>query len=58
MKGGYTDNYYMQMAQNIENTKGTPTPEQKGYTSIVVDGSFDDWEKVKNEFRDTRGDVA
>ena len=28
-EGGYTDNYYMQMTQNIEDIKGTPIPEQK-----------------------------
>jgi len=58
MKGGYTDNYYMQMAQNIRRYKGVrPIPEQKGFTSIAIDGSFKDWEKVENEFRDTKGDV-
>jgi hypothetical protein len=58
MKGGYTDNYYMQMAQNIRRYKGVrPIPEQNGYTSIRIDGNFEDWEKVKNEFRDTKGDV-
>ena len=58
MKGGYTDNYYMQMAQNIRRYKGVrPIPEQKGYTAIRIDGNFKDWEKVKNEFRDTKGDT-
>ena len=58
MKGGYTDNYYMQMAQNIRRYKGVrPTPEQAGFTTIKIDGSFDDWGKIKNEFRDTKGDT-
>ena len=58
MKGGYTDNYYMQMAQNIRRYKGArPIPEQKGYSSIHIDGDFQDWEMVKNEFRDTKGDI-
>ncbi|MFV0592154.1 MAG: hypothetical protein ACK5M7_12280 [Draconibacterium sp.] len=58
MKGGYTDNYYMQMAQNIRRYKGVrPIPEQAGFTSIKIDGSFDDWRKIKNEFRDTRNDT-
>lgn len=59
MKDGYTDNYYMQMAQNIRRYKGVgATPESKGITSIKVDGSFDDWKKIKVEYRDTRGDIT
>lgn len=58
MKGGYTDNYYMQMAQNIRRYKGIrPIPEQKGYSKIILDGSFAQWDKVQTEYRDTKGDV-
>jgi len=58
MKDGFTDNYYMQMAQNIRRYKGVrPIPEQKGLTPIEVDGKFNDWSEVTNEFRDTRGDI-
>ncbi len=58
MKGGYTDNYYMQMAQNIRRYKGVrPIPENKGVTKISIDGSFGDWDKVKVTYRDTRGDT-
>ncbi|MDD4822193.1 MAG: hypothetical protein PHI48_06510 [Bacteroidales bacterium] len=58
MKGGYTDNYYMQMAQNIRRYKGIqPIPEQKGVTKINLDSSFAEWDKVQTEYRDTRGDV-
>ncbi len=59
MKGGYTDNYYMQMAQNIRRYKGVrPIPEMSGYTAIQIDGSFDDWNTVTPEYRDTVGDTA
>ena len=59
MKGGYGDNYYMQMAQNIRRYKGVrPIPENKGCTKITVDGNFQDWEKVTVEYRDTRGDIT
>lgn len=59
MKGGYTDNYYMQMAQNIRRYKGVrPIPVNKGRTRIAIDGKFSDWDKVKVEYRDTRGDVT
>ena len=59
MKGGYTDNYYMQMAQNIRRYKGVrPIPMNKGLKKIKVDGSFSDWDKVKVTYRDTRGDIT
>jgi hypothetical protein len=59
MKGGYTDNYYMQMAANIRRYKGVrPVPENRGFRKISIDGSFGDWEKVKVVYRDTRGDVT
>ena len=59
MKGGYTDNYYMQMAQNIRRYKGVrPIPVNKGYKRIRVDGAFKDWDQVKVTYRDTRGDTA
>lgn len=58
MKDGYTDNYYMQMAQNIRRYKGIrPIPEQHGLQSVNIDGQFNDWKKVITEFRDTKGDV-
>lgn len=58
MKDGYTDNYYMQLAQNIRKYKGVrPIPEQKGYQEITIDGKFAEWENITNEFRDTKGDT-
>lgn len=59
MKGGYTDNYYMQMAQNIRRYKGVrPMPKTSKMNSIVVDAKFTDWKKVDLEYRDTKGDIA
>ncbi|MCM1021222.1 MAG: hypothetical protein NC343_03190 [Muribaculum sp.] len=59
MKGGYTDNYYMQLVQNMRRYKGVrPIPVAKQRAKMKIDGKFSDWNKVKNEFRDTRGDVA
>jgi hypothetical protein len=59
MKDGYTDNYYMQMAQNIRRYKGArDIPKLKGINKIVVNGNFDDWKKIKTEYRDTIGDTA
>ncbi|MFT3702906.1 MAG: hypothetical protein QM802_11070 [Agriterribacter sp.] len=58
MKGGYTDNYYMQMAQNIRRYKGVrPIPESKGLSTIKIDGDFADWKNVQVEYRDTKGDI-
>ena len=58
MKGGYTDNYYMQMAQNIRRYKGVRAiPEHSGYEKVKIDGDFEDWNNVKIEYRDTKGDI-
>ena len=58
MKGGYSDNYYMQMAQNIRRYKGTrPIPEHTGYTEVKIDGRFGDWKHNTIEYRDTQGDT-
>lgn len=58
MKGGYTDNYYMQMAQNLRKYKGVrPIPELDGYVSVKADGDFSEWDAVAVEYRDTKGDV-
>lgn len=58
MKDGYTDNYYMQMAQNIRKYKGIrPIPELIGSRTITIDGQFSDWNNAFIEFRDTIGDT-
>ena len=58
MKGGYTDNYYMQMAQNIRKYKGVrPVPELRGLQARKIDGDFKDWKSSKTEYRDTIGDT-
>lgn len=59
MKGGYTDNYYMQMAQNIRRYKGVrPIPENRGKKAVAIDGRFDDWQQVGVRYLDTRGDIV
>lgn len=58
MKGGYTDNYYMQMAQNIRRYKGVrPIPVLHGSRTINIDGQFVGWDDVDVEYRDTVGDT-
>jgi hypothetical protein len=58
MKDGYTDNYYMQMAQNIRRYKGVrPIPVLSGLHPMTIDGDFSDWAAVDVEYRDTVGDT-
>ncbi|MDO5571137.1 MAG: hypothetical protein Q4F97_06685 [Bacteroidales bacterium] len=58
MKGGYTDNYYMQMAQNIRKYKGVRAiPENKGLNKIKLDNNFSQWDKIDVTYYDTKGDV-
>jgi hypothetical protein len=58
MKDGYTDNYYMQMSQNIRRYKGVrPIPVLKGLNKMKIDGDFADWATVGVEYRDTKGDI-
>jgi hypothetical protein len=58
MKGGYTDNYYMQMVENIRRYKGArPIPELRGLHPVSIDGQFSDWAGVDLEYRDTVGDT-
>ncbi len=58
MKDGYTDNYLMQMTQNIRKYKGIrPAPVLSEFETIEIDGQFGDWETVVHEFRDAEGDT-
>ena len=58
MKDGYTDNYYMQMAQNIRRYKGVrPIPVLHGETVVDWSRPFDVWDSIDVEYRDTIGDV-
>ena len=58
VKGAYTDNYYMQMAQNIRRYKGVrPIPQNKGYHKVSLDGQSG-WDEVTVVYRDTRGDTS
>lgn len=58
MKDGYTDNYYMQMAQNIRRYKGvSPIPVNIGYNKVDIDGEFNDWKDISVEYRDTKADI-
>jgi len=58
MIGGHYDAYYYQMVDYIRQYKGVrPSPEVQGNMTITIDGDFKDWQDVKPEYRDSKGDV-
>lgn len=58
MKGGYFDNYYMQLAYNIQRLKGTaPVIVQDARNAVNVTGSFDIWDKVLVTYTDPENDM-
>lgn len=58
MKGGYGDNYYLQMIENIRNYKGVYGEYEKGdKLTIDINGSLTQWESVTSSFRDFVGDA-
>lgn len=53
MKGGYFDNYYMQLAYNIQKYKGTsPIILQDARNPINVTGGFEQWDAVQVTYTD------
>ena len=59
MRGGYFDNYYMQLVYNIQRVKGTaPVIAQDARKPIDVTGSFNQWDDVALTYFDTAGDTA
>lgn len=48
MRGGYFDNYYIQLTYNIQRLKGTaPIIVQDSRKPINVTGEFDQWDAVE-----------
>ena len=59
MRGGYFDNYYMQLIYNVQRLKGTaPIIIQDARNPINVTGSFDQWGDVKIEYQDPANDTV
>ncbi|MDN5854442.1 MAG: hypothetical protein L0K86_16645 [Actinomycetia bacterium] len=53
MKGGYNDNYYLQLVDYIRRYKGLdPAPKPSKRRRIDVDGDFSQWEVVRPSYRD------
>ena len=58
MRGGYFDNYYMQMAINIQKAKGaSPIILQDMRKAINVTGGFDQWADIPVTYTDAQGDT-
>ncbi len=58
MRGGYFDNYYMQLISNIRKYKGTaPTLVQNTRKKIDITGSFDQWDDILVTYSDMTGDA-
>jgi len=61
MAGGYGDNYYIQLIDNVRRYKGTSGRVDTGdYVTIDIDGSFDQWnnEKITAKYTDYLNDTA
>nr|MDQ2730106.1 hypothetical protein [Armatimonadota bacterium] len=59
MKGGYGDNYYLQMVDGIRRFKGVrPLPTAKGFKTIKLNAGFAQWLDVGPQFMDAIGDTT
>lgn len=59
MRGGYFDNYYMQLISNVQKLKGSaPVLIQDARNKIDISGDFSQWEKVLVTYTDPEGDCA
>lgn len=58
MDGGFNDNYYMQLAQNIRRYKGAEAPaEPSEAKTIAINADFSKWTDVNPAFKDFTGDT-
>ena len=59
MKGGYGDNYYLQLVDGIRRFKGTkPAPVAHKFQTISLTGGFRQWLTVKPLYLDDVGDTT
>lgn len=59
MKGGYGDNYYMQLVDQIRRYKGArPVPVTKGFRTMTLEGPMSAWREVPSYYKDPVGDTA
>ncbi len=59
MRGGYFDNYYMQLIYNVQKAKGAaPIVVQDARKAIDINGSFDQWDSIGFTYHDPSGDTV
>ncbi|MBE6585645.1 MAG: hypothetical protein E7645_03860 [Ruminococcaceae bacterium] len=59
MRGGYFDNYYMQLIANVQKLHGTaPVVVQDARKAINVTGEFDQWDAITVVYNDPTGDTV
>ncbi len=59
MRGGYFDNYYIQLIYNVQKLKGTaPIVVQDSRKPINVTGDFAQWDDVVVTYKDPSGDTV
>ncbi|MDR1891416.1 MAG: hypothetical protein LBQ48_00145 [Oscillospiraceae bacterium] len=59
MKGGFGDNYYLQMIENIRKFKGASADKKEvKKTAIKISGAFSQWDAVDYGYKDFKGDTA
>lgn len=57
MRGGYFDNYYLQLIRNVQILKGTaPVIIQDARNNIDLSAGFEQWNNVIVEYKDPEGD--
>ena len=58
MKGGHSDNYYMQLVDGIRRFKGIrPPPPTRGFHAISLSGGFAQWMTITPRYLDAVGDT-
>lgn len=59
MRGGFADNYYLQLISEVRRFKGArPLPVTTAHSRIIIDGAFADWETVSPLYRDDIDDIS
>jgi hypothetical protein len=59
MRGGFADNYYLQLVAEIRRYKGArPAPVARTTAAITIDGDFSDWKDVAATYLDDTDDIT
>ncbi len=59
MRGGFGDNYYLQLVAQIRRFKGArPPPVTTTSSAMTIDGDFKDWAAITATYHDDIGDIS